>query len=1079
MAVFGNFKGTTQPSYKVGKAGSTYHGASNLPASATAGDIWTDTSNTTLKIYDGNDWINGTFTGHLDGYMEFQAQAGENLAKGDVVYVSGNAGNVPVVSKARANSTATMPGFGVATQTINSGNQGFICTQGLITGIDTSSFTAGDTLYVSSDTSGGLANTAPTGESNRIQNIGRVVRSSSGGSVLVGGAGRFNATNALDSGNIFIGNSSNAAVTANLEVSISSLGFLQNVIVSTSNTAPGPGNVDGTLWYDSNVGTLRVYYDDGASSQWVEAVSSVGGGGITTDLDSGNIFLGDSSNTATSANLEVSVSNLGFLQNVIVSTSNTSPTGNVDGTLWWDSDDGTLRVYYDDGNSSQWVEAVSNGGLSGTVVDTSPVAPLTPQDGQLWWDSDTGDLKVYYADNDSSQWVGATSTTVGFTGSQGVGFTGSSGASATLQQVTDNGATTTNAIEINGTPSGNSTLSGEFLTVNPSLRVWNSTGGSGIYLEDASLQTTQLFQVNSDDAFAIYRNGSERLRILNDGTIGIGTTTPDSNVSIEGNVESNFRVRIKNNHPSNTSTVRATLSCRTTENFGGISWRNDGYMEILNNTGADVWIDPNGNVGMGTATVSYRLVVDDPNTADTEVGIFNDSLDSSAALWLGHGTTRKAGIKALKQSTSNNHDLLFYTNPGASDAVERMRIDENGNVGIGTSFPVEQLSFTSGTTAGLHLASGTSQGILKYNNYFNGSSTTVSDTSKGSASVFVGTGSKGDITLSTAAAGTGGPTARMTVSESGSVGINQPSPERLLHVTATPQIAGLIETTNSRSYLGFRTPGSTATYGPLIGGESDDLVLATGASNSERMRIDSDGNVGIGEAPPSDARLQVRTAGVDSRLRVRASGGADHDAVLELLPTSSNGAQGYSAIKGIGTGGANGQMSFHTGGSSLPERMRIDSAGDVLPGANGTQNLGSASKQWNIMYGTATSAQYADLAEKYHTDHEYEPGTVLVFGGAYEATQSTSQNDHSVMGVISTDPAYMMNSGAPGQYVALTGRVPCKVTGIVMKGDLMVTSDVPGHAMVNNNAQPGRIIGKAMENHPGGSGMIEVLINLM
>ena len=129
--------------------------------------------------------------------------------------------------------------------------------------------------------------------------------------------------------------------------------------------------------------------------------------------------------------------------------------------------------------------------------------------------------------------------------------------------------------------------------------------------------------------------------------------------------------------------------------------------------------------------------------------------------------------------------------------------------------------------------------------------------------------------------------------------------------------------------------------------------------------------------------------------------------------------------------------------------------------------------------GTATAARYADLAEKYESDAEYEAGTVLVFGGEAEVTACEEELDHRVAGVVSTDPAYMMNAEAEGQYVALTGRVPVKVVGPVAKGDLMVASSVKGHAKADNNAGPGRIIGKAIGEIDSGEGVIEVLVNMM
>ena len=121
-----------------------------------------------------------------------------------------------------------------------------------------------------------------------------------------------------------------------------------------------------------------------------------------------------------------------------------------------------------------------------------------------------------------------------------------------------------------------------------------------------------------------------------------------------------------------------------------------------------------------------------------------------------------------------------------------------------------------------------------------------------------------------------------------------------------------------------------------------------------------------------------------------------------------------------------------------------------------------------VLNAKATSAQYADLAELYMADTNYAPGTVVVFGGDAEITQSTADHDSRVAGVISTDPAYLMNSGMPiGTYhpVALTGRVPCQVQGPVTKGQVLVTGTEPGTAMAIDAGkfQPGVVIGKSLE----------------
>ena len=116
---------------------------------------------------------------------------------------------------------------------------------------------------------------------------------------------------------------------------------------------------------------------------------------------------------------------------------------------------------------------------------------------------------------------------------------------------------------------------------------------------------------------------------------------------------------------------------------------------------------------------------------------------------------------------------------------------------------------------------------------------------------------------------------------------------------------------------------------------------------------------------------------------------------------------------------------------------------------------------------TATTAQYADLAELYTSDKEYTAGTIVVHGGSAEVTQSTTKMDHKVAGVVSTKPAYLMNSEEKGLTVpvALRGKVPVSVIGPVAKGDLIVTSDTPGvgeaHPGVTNCVF---VIGKALED---------------
>ena len=128
--------------------------------------------------------------------------------------------------------------------------------------------------------------------------------------------------------------------------------------------------------------------------------------------------------------------------------------------------------------------------------------------------------------------------------------------------------------------------------------------------------------------------------------------------------------------------------------------------------------------------------------------------------------------------------------------------------------------------------------------------------------------------------------------------------------------------------------------------------------------------------------------------------------------------------------------------------------------------------------GTASTAKYADLAEKYLADAAYSAGTVVCFGGEQEITLCTVDMCKSVAGVVSTQPGYVMNEGLEGENVvtlALTGRVPTRVRGPIRKGDLIVSAG-EGHARAEGLPQVGTVIGKALEDFDGDSGVIEVVV---
>jgi hypothetical protein len=151
----------------------------------------------------------------------------------------------------------------------------------------------------------------------------------------------------------------------------------------------------------------------------------------------------------------------------------------------------------------------------------------------------------------------------------------------------------------------------------------------------------------------------------------------------------------------------------------------------------------------------------------------------------------------------------------------------------------------------------------------------------------------------------------------------------------------------------------------------------------------------------------------------------------------------------------------------------------------GNTTLGNITGRWSLTGTSPTESRLqatysADLAEYYEGDEEYPVGTVLIFGGDKEVTISNKQADHRIAGVVSNTAAFVMYDACPGHknLVALQGRVPCRVVGKIEKGDLLVTSNIPGVAVsAGSSAGAGTIVGKAFNEYDSSHiGTIEIAV---
>jgi hypothetical protein len=163
--------------------------------------------------------------------------------------------------------------------------------------------------------------------------------------------------------------------------------------------------------------------------------------------------------------------------------------------------------------------------------------------------------------------------------------------------------------------------------------------------------------------------------------------------------------------------------------------------------------------------------------------------------------------------------------------------------------------------------------------------------------------------------------------------------------------------------------------------------------------------------------------------------------------------------------------------------------GALKPSTNGGTNLGTSALKFDKVYantfeGTAVTAKYADLAERFEADTTYQPGTVVELGGSAEITKVGDDLSESVFGVISTRAAYLMNAGAGDDAthppVAISGRVPVRVIGAVKKGDRLVSA---GNGLARSGTKgeitPWNVIGRSLENKTTtGEGVIEAIVKL-
>ena len=763
----------------------------------------------------------------VSGAIIFAAKAGEALAKGEVVYVSGVSGNTPVVSKADANDASKMPAYGLAEDAASLNAAVNIVTFGTLYDFDTSSFSAGDTVYVS-NTAGAITSTAPATESSLLQNIGTVIRPhASAGSIKVGGAGRTNATPNLNDGNVFIGNGSDKAVARSL----------------TGDDISG-----GTITSFASTGI-----DDNATST-----------AITID---------SSQNAAFSGNITLS----GTVDGRDIATDGTKLDG-IESGATADQTNAEIRAAVEAASDSNVFTDADHTKLNGieASADVTDAANVTAAGALM--DSEVTNLAEVKAFDSSDYATAAQGTT----------------ADSALQNVVED---TTPQL------GGNLDFNGNLATS------FTSTG-----IDDNA------------NATAITIDASEN--------VGIGTASPRSVLDLI-NTSGEAAVLVDSRATDNEVSRLSLLTKTAGANTGGVLQHSGGVLSLSNATNLatkHVTIDSSGRVGINNQSPIYTLEVTNNQGAYAPAARFLS--DGDAVNWARVDIENvNAGVPfILYQDNSGavgvrneaNQPMFFSTN-----AQTRMTIGSSGSVGIGTSSPTagylldvegdmtvgdgsssfNTLAIQSGaaTVGRILFNDGAISGQIRYDHSTDAMEFRTSNTEA------------------------------MRIDASGNVGIGA-SPSTLLEVASTAPTLRITNTTNKSwssgdavtnlSFYGTDTsqPQEVAFINTVAGANSAIVTgeLLFGTSNgtgsaTERMRIDTSGNVGIGtDAPSSLAKLDV----VGDGIRVYNGTSVTTGFIENRADTTD-----------LRTVFGNGALTFSTGASATgTERMRVDNAGNLLVG---------------------------------------------------------------------------------------------------------------------------------------------------
>jgi hypothetical protein len=285
---------------------------------------------------------------------------------------------------------------------------------------------------------------------------------------------------------------------------------------------------------------------------------------------------------------------------------------------------------------------------------------------------------------------------------------------------------------------------------------------------------------------------------------------------------------------------------------------------------------------------------------------------------------------------------------------------------------------------------------------------------------------------------------------------------------------------------------SSTVSNALLRGTATDSQLLDGLDSTQFLRSDANDTTSGTLGVLNDAGL---TVGVDQDAKISVNTGTSEvtfqnqtqDANLTLKVNDGGVATTVMAVNGstsVVTFPTTVSLSGNVSVGNISATGTVSVSGLTNNNSNGVGNLGSSGGYFNTVFATASTALYADVAERFEADIEMLPGTVVELGGSAEITTACQELSENVFGVVSTRAAYLMNSGAGTDAthppIAMTGRVPVRVIGTIRKGDRLVAA---GEGLARA-ARPGEatsfnVIGRALKDkNTQDTGTVEAIVSI-